>query len=99
MTEYTAQKAKERRIPATSTPENLEGRFSCGDGKTVTFGNLTIIAGYFYNGRGADSYYWAAYRNEGGIEDATNLEAVSNGFFTDDGHALADAFNWAAQWA
>ena len=99
MTNYTAQKAKTYRLEATSTPENLEGRFSCGDGKTIAFGNLTIIAGYFYIGPKANSYFWAAYRNEGGIEDSTNLEAVSNDLYEDDGHALQAAFNWAAQWA
>ena len=99
MTEYTRTKARQFRIPETSTPEDLECRFSAGDGKTIRFGNLTIIAGYFYQGRGENSHYWAAYRNGGGIEDPTELEAVSNGLYEDDGHALQDAFNWAAQWA
>ena len=99
MTEYTAKKAKELRLATTSTPENLEGRFSCGDGKTITFGDLTIITGYLYRGVRENSYFWAAYRNDGGVEDATNLEAVSEEFFEDDGHALQAAFAWAAQQA
>ena len=100
MTEYAAMKAKEFGLAATTTPETLEGRFFCEDGKMVTFGELTIIAGYCYSRRnGENSYFWAAYRNEGGIEDNTNLEAVSSKFYEDDGHALAAAFNWAARWA
>ena len=96
MTKNTAMKAQELRLAATTTPEDLDGRFSYGSGKMVTFGKLSIVAGYFFRGN-EDSFYWAVYRNEGGIEDATNLEAVSEGFFEDDGHALADAFGWVAQ--
>ena len=99
MTEWTRKKAGFARLPETSTPENLEGRFSGMDGKTITFGNLTLIAGYIYKGKGENGYYWAVYRNEGGIDDATNLEAVSDDFYEDDGHALQAAFGWAAQWA
>ena len=103
MTEYTLKKAKERRIPETTTPENLEGRFSNMDGKTVTFGKTTIIAGYFYNGKGENSYFWAAYlftdENKTTCEDEVRLQAVSSDFYEDDGHAIAAAFEWAAQWA
>ena len=103
MTEYTRTKARELRIPETSTPESLEGRFSLMEGKTVRYGDYTIIAGYRYNGQGEDSYFWAAYlftdKNKKTCEDEVRLQAVGNGFLPDDGHALAEAFNWAAQWA
>ena len=102
MTEYTAKKARELRLAATATPEELEGRFSGMDGKTITFGDYTIIAGYHYNGKGEDSYFWAAYlftdKNKKTCEDEASLQAVGNGFHKDDGHAIADAFNWASQW-
>ena len=103
MTIYTAQKAKELRLAATATPEELECRFSGMDGKTISFGDYTIIAGYHYNGKGEDSYFWAAYlftdRDKTTSEDEVRLQAVGNGFFKDDGHAIADAFNWISQWA
>lgn len=93
MTKYTAKKANELRIPVTSTPENLEGWY----GKTITFGSYTIIAGYYFNGIGQNSFYWAAFKNKGGIEDEANLKAVGKDFYEDDGHALAGALNWIAQ--
>ena len=103
MTEYTIKKANELRIRKTATPEELEGRFSGMDGKTVAFGKTTIIAGYRYNGQGENSYFWAAYHftdeSRTSCEDEVRLEAVSNGFYEDDGHALAAAFEWATQWA
>ncbi len=99
MTEYTAQKAKELRLPAKSTPEELEsGRFLF-QSTVVKFGGLTIAASYFHRGTGKNGYFWAAYRNEGSIEDPANLEAVSSDFFEDEGHALQKAFEWAEQWA
>lgn len=98
MTEYTAKKAQELRIPTTSTPEKLEaGRFIYD--KVVKFGNLTIASIYCDRGNGRRGYFWAAYKNEGGIEDNTNLEAVGNDYYEDEGHALMAAFEWAAQWA
>ena len=99
MTEYTIKKAKELRIPATSTPEKLECDRFRYQSKVTSFGMLTIVASYIYRGNGENGYFWAAYKNEGSIEDATNLEAVSSDFYEDDGHALAAAFGWAARWA
>ena len=103
MTEYTRKKARELRIPETSTPERLEcDRFSFGS-KVVKFGNFTIAASYIHRGSGLDGYFWAAYlytnRNRTTCEDEVRLQAVSSDFYGDDGHALAAAFEWAAQWA
>ena len=99
MTEYTMKKAKELRIPATSTPERLECDRFRYQSALVTFGNLTIVSSYLYRGNKENSYFWAAYKNEGSVEDETNLEAVSSDFYEDDGHALKAAFEWASQWA
>ena len=99
MTEYTAKKAQELRIPTTSTPEELESKRFAFDSKVVKFGNLTIAASYIHRGNGKNGYFWAAYKNEGGLEDNTNLDAVSNDYYEDEGHALKAAFEWAAQWA
>ena len=101
MTEYTIKKAKELRIPTTSTPEMLACERFAFQSTQATFGNLTIVASYTYRAstRGKEGYFWAAYKNEGGIDAPTNLEAVSNEFYEDDGHALAAAFGWAAQGA
>ncbi len=91
MTEYTRSKARQLRLPATSTPEDLTYNTN------VTYGTYTLIVGYLYR-PGDNGYFWAAYRNTGGIEDETNLEAVSDGFYEDDGHAIKAALEWVAQW-
>ena len=99
MTEYTAKKAQELRIPATSTPEKLRSERFTFQSAVVNFGNLTIVASYMHRGNGKNGYFWAAYKIEGGVEDETKLDAVSNDFYEDEGHALKAAFEWAAQWA
>jgi hypothetical protein len=103
MTEYTRKKARELRIPEATTPERMECDRFAFQSKVVTFGKLTIAASYTYRGNGKDGYFWAAYRftneTETTCEDEIRLEAVSCDFYGDDGHALAAAFEWAAQWA
>ena len=99
MTEFTAKKAQELRIPTTSTPEKLECTRFAFDSKVVRFGTLTIAASYYHRGSGKNGYFWAAYKNEGGIENDTNLEAVGNDYYEDEGHALKAAFEWATEWA
>ena len=96
MTEYTRKKAQIQGIPETSTPETLEADRFCY-GKVIKYGNFTIATAWSYNGKGQNEYYWAAYRNEGGIEDPAHLEAISSDRYEDDGHALQAAFNWITQ--
>ena len=84
-------RAKEYRLPMTSTPENLEMSFS----KLLTFGNKVLVAGYFYTYKG-NCYYGAAYEFTGSnhtCEGEVKLTAVSEERFEDDGHAIA----WAMQ--
>ena len=45
------------RLPETTTPENLECRFFTDSATFLTFGTKTLMAGYYYNGRNANSYY------------------------------------------
>ena len=85
------KRAKEYRLPMTSTPENLEMSFS----KLLTFGNKVLVAGYFYTYKG-NCYYGAAYEFTGSnhtCEGEVKLTAVSEERFEDDGHAIA----WAMQ--
>ena len=49
--------AKTYRLPETTTPENLACSWSC----TLDFGNKVLLAGYYYSGRNANSYYGAVY--------------------------------------
>ena len=42
---------KKYRLPNPTTTEDLEMRFSGMDGKTLTFGDKVLLAGYYYNGR------------------------------------------------
>ena len=102
MTEYAKNRAHELRLETTTTPEDLEGRFSGMDGKTITFGKTTLIAGYRYNGKNKDSYFWAAYlfsdENKTTCEDEVQLQAVGDRFYEDDGHAFAAGLEWARQW-
>ena len=44
------------RLPETTTPENLECRFFTDSATFLTFGTKTLMAGYYYNGRNANSY-------------------------------------------
>ena len=88
------EKAKAYRLPETTTPEELETNWS----RVLTFGNRILLAGYFYQGRGQDSYFAAVYEFTGAgctCEDEIRLAAVSDGFFPDDGHAIQWAINHA----
>jgi hypothetical protein len=88
----TEKLARTYRLPNPSTPEDLEMRFSGMDGKTLTFGDKVLVAGYYYNGRGANSYYAATYTfldDDHDCESAVELTTVSEEFFEDDGHAIA----------
>ncbi len=97
MTRNTAAKADTYRLQKTTTPENLEMRLMHNSGTILTFGEFTLVAGYFYNPNGR-SYYGAIYRFttadhtcEGNIE----LVSISDETFEDNGHAIAWAMSKA----
>lgn len=86
------QRAEDYRLPNPTTPEDLECRWS----KVLTFGNKTIMAGYYYNGMNRPSYFGAVYEfltDDTTCEGAIGLKAVSEVEFEDDGHAIAWAMN------
>ena len=80
--------AKTYRLPETTTPENLACSWSC----TLDFGNKVLLAGYYYSGRNASSYYGAVYEyttDDHTCEGEIRLKAVSDEMFADNGHAIA----------
>ena len=84
--------AKTYRLPETTTPENLETRFFTGSASFLTFGNKTLMAGYYYSGRNANSYFGAVYEfttDDHTCEGEIRLTAVSDKMFEDNGHAIA----------
>ena len=92
MTKNIEKRAKELRVPATSTSENLE----CQGFKVLTFGNKILAVGYYYMGRNKASYYGAAYEFTGSdhtCEGSIKLTALSDTVFEDDGHVFAWAMN------
>jgi hypothetical protein len=92
MTKNIEKRAKELRVPAQSTSEELE----CRGFKVLTFGNKILAVGYYYMGRNAASYYGAAYTfttDDHTCEGNIKLTDLSEDFFEDDGHAFAWAMN------
>ena len=84
--------AKTYRLPETTTPENLETRFFTGSATFLTFGNKTLMAGYYYSGRNANSYFGAVYEfttDDHTCEGEIRLTVVSDKMFEDNGHAIA----------
>ena len=87
---------KKYRLPSPTTTEDLEMRFSGMDGKTLTFGDKVLLAGYYYNGRNKPCCFGAAYEfltDDHTCEGMIGLRAASGVEFEDDGHAIA----WAMQ--
>ena len=57
-------------------------------GERDRFGNKVLLAGYYYNGRNANSYFAAVYEHTNddlSIEGEIKLTAVSEEFFEDNG--------------
>ncbi len=84
-------KASTYRLPATTTPENLETRLMGNQGTILTFGDRILVAGYFYNPNGR-SYYGATYcftTADHTIEGRVELVSISEDTFEDNGHAIA----------
>ena len=76
------------RLPNPTCPEDLETRWS----KVLTFGDKLVLAGYYYNGRNANSYYGAVYEfttDDHTCEGEIRLVAISEELFADNGHAMA----------
>ena len=74
--------ARTFRLPETTTPENLACNWSC----TLNFGNKVLLAGYFYSGRNANSYFGAVYEyitDDHTCEGEIRLTAVSDEMFED----------------
>ncbi len=84
-------KASTYRLPATTTPENLETRLMGDRGTILTFGDRILVAGYFYNPNGR-CYFAATYRFTTAnhtIEGEIKLTAIAEDTFEDNGHAIA----------
>ena len=80
--------ARTFRLPETTTPENL----GCDWSTTLNFGDKILLAGYYYNGRGKNSFFGAVYTfttDDDSCEGEIRLTAVSDEFFADNGHAIA----------
>lgn len=83
---------KKYRLPNTTTPEDLECRWS----RILTFGDKIVMAGHFYNGMNKPCYFGAVYEfltDDRTCEGMIGLRAASGVEFEDDGHAIA----WAMQ--
>ena len=83
---------KKYRLPNPTTSEDLEMRFSGMDGKILNFGDRVLMAGYYYGGPNANSYFGAVYEfttDDHTCEGEIKLTAVSEELFKDNGHAIA----------
>ena len=81
-------KVREYRLPMTTTPEDLGCRWST----ILNYGDRILLAGYYYSGRDADSYFGAIYEyttEDHSCEGEIRLAAVSTEMFPDNGHAVA----------
>lgn len=80
------------RLPETTTSEDLEGNWKT----VIDFGNKVLLAGYYYMGRNANSYFAAVYEHttaDKSCEGEIKLVAVSDEMFEDAGHALKWGMN------
>ena len=84
--------ARTYRLPQTATPEELETRFFTSSATFLTFGDKTLMAGYFWNGPKHPCWYGAVYTfttADHSCEGEIRLTAVSEDFFPDNGSAIA----------
>ena len=79
-----SEKMRTYRLPETTTSENL----GCAWSTVVDFGNRVLLAGYFYSGPKANSYFAAVYEHTKTCEGEIRLTAVSDELFPDNGRAL-----------
>ena len=82
------KKARTYRLPMTTTSEDL----GCSWTHVLNFGKKVILAGYFYNGPKANSYFAAVYEHTDSnlsCEGEIRLADISGELFEDEGHAVA----------
>ena len=82
---------KKFRLQTTTTPEDLEMRFSGMEGKILTYSERVLVAGYYWNGSGNPSYFGAVYKflgNDHSCEGEIGLRVVSDVEHIDEGHAI-----------
>ena len=85
-------KARKYRLEERTTAERLACRWE----HVLEYGDRVILAGYHYNGKGADEWFSAIYTyttKDHTIEGEIRLEEVSERCFSDNGHAIAWAFS------
>jgi hypothetical protein len=80
------------RLPLHATMEELE----CNWSKVIRYGNVVIVAGYYYNGIGNPCYFSAFYMPSSADDDFTcetplDCKWCSDVEFEDDGHAIVGA--------
>ena len=79
---------EEQRQDLPPAGDHLACNWSC----TLNFGSKVLLAGYFYSGRNANSYFGAVYEyttDDHTCEGEIRLTAVSDEMFEDNGHAIA----------
>jgi hypothetical protein len=62
----------------------------------LTFGSRVLLAGYFAQGFGKDSFFGAVYEfttKDHSCEGEIKLVAISDEYFPDNGHAIAWAMD------
>lgn len=87
------------RIPPRTTQEYLEGKYLDPDDEIIRYGDLTLVASYYWQGPGQNSWIGAVYEFlEDGREDVDDeivLREIAPGFFKDEGHAIAWGIRYA----
>lgn len=61
------------------------------DGKTLLYGEIVLVAGFYWNGSGNPSYFGAVYEflsNDHSCEGVIGLRTVSSLIHHDEGHAI-----------
>ena len=87
------------RIPPRTTPEDLESRYLDFDDEIIRYGDLMLVASYYWQGPGQNSWIGAVYEFlEDGREDVDDeivLRGIAPEFFKDEGHAIAWGIRYA----
>lgn len=95
----TTQRAEKYRLPIRTTTEDLEGRYLSFDDEIIRYGDLMLVASYYWQGPGQNSWIGAVYEFlEDGREDVDDeivLREIAPGFFKDEGHAIAWGIRYA----
>ncbi len=91
MTELLKRRNK-LRLRWHETPESLD-RMVIGEGATtILYGDMILLAGFYYNGPGEPNWFAAVYETLAdeyqGPETDLGLANISPDFFEDEGHAI-----------